>query len=75
MIMEQMRIIFKTLQGMKATDEAEVGLERNLLRLPDVPSLQSLEEQLQSSPDLQKQLVCWHIIYGDYKGCNNIKIS
>lgn len=64
--MEQLRIIFKTLQGMKSTDEAEIGLDRNLLPLKDVGSLQSLEEQLQSSPDLQKQLVCWHIIYSDH---------
>lgn len=66
MIMEQMRIIFKTIRGMKAIDEAEMGLDQNLLPLPDVGSLQSLEEQLQSSPYLQKQLVCWHMIYSDH---------
>ncbi|XP_038565347.1 vacuolar protein sorting-associated protein VTA1 homolog isoform X2 [Micropterus salmoides] len=57
MMMDQLRIIFKTLQGMKATDEAEIGLDRNLLPVKDVSSLQNLEEQLQSIPDLQKQLV------------------
>lgn len=70
MMIEQLRIIFKTLQGMKATDEAEIGLDRNLLPLKDAGSLQSLEEQLQSSPDLQKQLVCWRIIYSDHISSN-----
>ncbi|XP_051991839.1 uncharacterized protein LOC127650438 [Xyrauchen texanus] len=57
MIMEQLRIIYKTLQGMKVADEAEIGLDPNLLPLGDHSSLHNLEEQLNSSPDLQKQLV------------------
>lgn len=59
--MDQLRIIFKTLQGIKSTDEAEIGLDQTLLPLKDVISLQNLEEQLQSSPDFRKKLVCWHI--------------
>lgn len=59
--MDQLRIIFKTLQSMKSTDESETDLARNLLPLKDVSSLQDMEEQLQSNPDLQKQLVCWQI--------------
>ncbi|XP_019735241.1 uncharacterized protein LOC109521683 isoform X3 [Hippocampus comes] len=57
MMLEQLRIIFQTLQGMKAADEAEMGLDPNLLPLKDVGSLQSLEEQLHINPDLQKTLV------------------
>lgn len=62
MMMDQLRIIFKTLQVTKASDEAEIGLDRNVLPLKDISSLQNLEEQLRSNPDLQKQLVCWHSI-------------
>lgn len=59
-MIDQLRIIFKTLQVMKRSDVAEICLDRNLLPLKDVNSLQNLEEQLQSNPDLQKQLVCGH---------------
>ncbi|KAA0716624.1 hypothetical protein E1301_Tti020360 [Triplophysa tibetana] len=57
MIMDQLRIIFKTLKGMKSTDEAEIGLDQTLLPLKDVISLQNMEEQLQSSPYFRKKLV------------------
>ncbi|XP_067251353.1 uncharacterized protein [Chanodichthys erythropterus] len=57
MMMDQLRIIFKTLQSMKSADETETVLDRNLLPLKDVSSLQEMEEQLHSNPDLQKQLV------------------
>ena len=67
--MDQLRIIFKILQVMKMDDEAEIGLERNLSPLKDVSALQNLEEQLQSNPDLQKQLVCWH---GDHNSLNRV---
>lgn len=33
-----------------------------MLPLKDVSSLQNLEEELQSNPGLQKQLVRWHSI-------------
>lgn len=57
MMMDQLRIIFKTLQSMKPTEEAEAVLDRNLLPIKDVGSLEDIEEQLRSNPDLQKQLV------------------
>ncbi|XP_048010172.1 uncharacterized protein si:dkey-242h9.3 isoform X2 [Megalobrama amblycephala] len=57
MMMDQLRIIFKTLQSMKSADETETVLDRNLLPLKDVSSLQEMEEQLHSNLDLQKQLV------------------
>lgn len=60
MMMDQLRIIFKTLQSMKSSDEEEIGLDPNILPLKDAESLDNLEEQLGSNPDLQKQLVCWH---------------
>lgn len=59
MTMDQLWIIFKTLQVRKRSDEAEIGLDLNFLPLKDVRSLQNLE-QLQSNPDLQKQLPCGH---------------
>lgn len=61
-MMDQLRIIFKTLQSMKSADESETVLDRNLLPLKDVSSLQDMEEQLHSNPDLRKQMVCWQII-------------
>ncbi|XP_016117366.1 serine/arginine repetitive matrix protein 2-like [Sinocyclocheilus grahami] len=57
MMIDQLRIIFKTLQSMKSADESETDLDRNLLSLKDVSSLQDMEEQLHSNPDLRKQLV------------------
>lgn len=39
MMMDQLQIIFNTLQGMNSTDEAEIGLDPNLLPLKDVTSL------------------------------------
>ncbi|XP_067309541.1 serine/arginine repetitive matrix protein 2-like [Pseudorasbora parva] len=57
MMMDQLRIIFKTLQSMKSADESETDLDRNLLPLKDISSLQDMEEQLHSNPDLRKQLV------------------
>ncbi|XP_065152686.1 uncharacterized protein [Paramisgurnus dabryanus] len=57
MVMDQLRIIFKTLQSMKSTDESQTDLAQNVLPLKDVSSLQDIEEQLRSNPDLQKQLV------------------
>ncbi|KTF79429.1 hypothetical protein cypCar_00039317, partial [Cyprinus carpio] len=57
MMMDQLRIIFKTLQSMKSTDESQTGMAQNVLPLKDVSSLQDMEEQLRSNPDLQKQLV------------------
>lgn len=62
MMMDQLRIIFKTLQVMKLSDEAEIDLDRNVLPRKGVSSSQNLEEQPQINPDLQKQLVCWHSI-------------
>lgn len=72
MIMHQLRNIFKTLQVMKLSYEAEIDLDRIVLPLKYVSSLQILEEQLQSNPDLQKQLVCWHSIdcIAELKGMN-----
>lgn len=57
-MMDQLWTIFETLQSMKLTDEAEIGLNWNLLPVK--------EEPLKSNPDLQKQLVCWHIKYSDH---------
>ncbi|XDV37898.1 hypothetical protein PO909_007424, partial [Leuciscus waleckii] len=57
MMMDQLRIIFKTLQSMKSTDESQTDLAQNVLPLKDVTSLQDMEEQLRSNPDLKKQLV------------------
>lgn len=60
MLMDQMRIIMKTLQCMQSSQETEIGLDRNLLPLKDLTSLQSMEGNLRSTPDLHKQLVCEH---------------
>ncbi|XP_026105123.1 uncharacterized protein LOC113076649 isoform X2 [Carassius auratus] len=57
MLMDQMRIIMKTLQCMQSSQETEIGLDRNLLPLKDLTSLQSMEGNLRSTPDLHKQLV------------------
>ncbi|XP_047670293.1 uncharacterized protein LOC113657002 [Tachysurus fulvidraco] len=57
MLMDQLRIIFKTLQCMQSSPETEIGLDRNLLPLKDLSSLQNMEDNLQSTPDLHKQLV------------------
>ncbi|KAL1256472.1 hypothetical protein QQF64_012017 [Cirrhinus molitorella] len=47
MMMDQLWIIFKTLQSMKSTEESETDLVQNLLPLKDVSSLQDMKEQLQ----------------------------
>lgn len=76
--MDQMRIIMKTLQCMQSSQETEIGLDRNLLPLKDLSSLQNMEDNLRSTPDLHKQLVntlalkggadvhecVWRIMYG-----------
>ncbi len=55
--MDQMKIIFKTVQGLKSVAEEEIGVEPNLLALADRQSVENLEERLRSSPDLKNQLV------------------
>ncbi|XP_072566840.1 uncharacterized protein [Paramormyrops kingsleyae] len=57
MLMDQQRIIFKTLQSMQSSQETEIGLDRNLLPLKDLGSLQNMEDNLRSTPDLHKQMV------------------
>ncbi|GAA6094693.1 uncharacterized protein LOC113085053 isoform X1 [Tachysurus ichikawai] len=57
MLMDQLRIIFKTLQCMQSSQETEIGLDRNLLPLKDLSSLQNMEDNLWSTPDLHKKLV------------------
>lgn len=55
--MDQMKIIFKTVRGLKSVAEEEIGVEPNLLPLGDRQSVENLEEQLRNSPDLKNQLV------------------
>ncbi|XP_050958544.1 uncharacterized protein LOC127159863 [Labeo rohita] len=57
MLVDQQRIIFKTLQSMQSSQETEIGLDRNLLPLKDLGSLQNMEDNLRSTPELHKQLV------------------
>lgn len=57
MMMDQMKIIFTTVQGLKSVAEEEIGVEPNLLPLADRQSVENLEEQLRNSPDLKNQLV------------------
>ncbi|KAI5621581.1 NACHT, LRR and PYD domains-containing protein 3 isoform X2 [Silurus asotus] len=51
MMMDKLRIIFKTPQSIKATNEQRPGL----LPPQDLSSLQDMEEELHSDSDLQKQ--------------------
>ncbi|XP_049427270.1 uncharacterized protein LOC125885642 [Epinephelus fuscoguttatus] len=55
MMMDQMKIIFTTVQGLKSVAE-EIGVEPNLLPLADRQSVENLEERLRNSPDLKNQL-------------------
>lgn len=55
--MDQMKIIFTTVQGLKAVAEEEMGVEPNLLPLADPLAVTDLEEQLRSNPDLKNQQV------------------
>ncbi|KAI5090297.1 deleted in malignant brain tumors 1 protein-like [Silurus meridionalis] len=59
--MDKLRIIFKTLQSRKSTDESETWIH-NLLPPQDLSSLQDMEEEQHSDSDLQKQSLCWHTI-------------
>lgn len=52
-----MKIIFTTVQGFKSVTEEEIGIEQNLLPLTDCESLEKLEEQLTTTPNLKIQLV------------------
>lgn len=56
-MMDQMKIIYRTVQGLKSVSEEDIGLEANLLPVADLQSLQNLEERLRKFPDFQKQLV------------------
>lgn len=56
-MMDQMKIIFTTVQGFKSVTEEEIGIEQNLLPLTDRESLEKLEEQLTTTPNLKIQLV------------------
>jgi len=47
-MMDQMKIIYRTVQGLKSVREEHIGLEANLLPLADLQSLQNLEERLRS---------------------------
>lgn len=55
--MDQMKIIYRTVQGLKSVSEEDIGIESNLLPVADFQSLQNLEERLRKFPDFQKQLV------------------
>ncbi|MED6240192.1 hypothetical protein ATANTOWER_017279 [Ataeniobius toweri] len=56
MMMDQMKIIFTTVQGLKSATEEDIGVEPNLLPLADPQSIENLEERLRNSPDLKNQL-------------------
>ncbi|XP_026094305.1 uncharacterized protein LOC113066597 isoform X2 [Carassius auratus] len=56
-MMDQMKIIYRTVQGLKSVSEEDIGLEANLLPVADLQSLQNLEERLRKFPDFQKQLI------------------
>lgn len=43
-MMDQMKIIYRTVQGLKSVSEEDIGLEANLLPVADLQSLQNLEE-------------------------------
>ncbi|GAA6081362.1 uncharacterized protein LOC113085053 isoform X1 [Tachysurus ichikawai] len=70
MLMEQLRIIFKTLQCMQSSQETEIGLDRNLLPLKDLSSLQNMEDSLRSTPDLHKKLVNTLALKVNMRGVN-----
>ncbi|MEQ2234473.1 hypothetical protein ILYODFUR_032116, partial [Ilyodon furcidens] len=56
MMMDQMKIIFTTVQGLKSATEEDIDVEPNLLPLADPQSVENLEERLGNSPDLKNQL-------------------
>ncbi|MED6287172.1 hypothetical protein CHARACLAT_013648 [Characodon lateralis] len=56
MMMDQMKIIFTTVQGLKSATEEAIGVEPNLLPLAHPQSVENLEERLRNSPDLKNQL-------------------
>ncbi|MED6268191.1 hypothetical protein CHARACLAT_019880 [Characodon lateralis] len=56
MMMDQMKIHFTTVQGLKSATEEDIGVEPNLLPLADPQSVENLEERLRNSPDLKNQL-------------------
>ncbi|KAL3970498.1 kelch-like protein 33 [Sarotherodon galilaeus] len=58
MIMDQIKILFTTVQGLKTVTEEEIGVEPNLLPLADRQAVENLEERLRNSPDLKNQLGC-----------------
>ncbi|MEQ2189761.1 hypothetical protein GOODEAATRI_028638 [Goodea atripinnis] len=55
MMMDQMKIIFTTVQGLKSATEEDIGVEPYLLPLADPQSVENLEERLRNSPDLKNQ--------------------
>lgn len=55
--MDQIKILFTTVQGLKTVTEEEIGVEPNLLPLADRQAVENLEERLRNSPDLKNQLV------------------
>ncbi|MEQ2306712.1 hypothetical protein AMECASPLE_011070, partial [Ameca splendens] len=56
MMMDQMKINFTTVQGLKSATEEDIGVEPNLLPLAHPQSVENLEERLRNSPDLKNQL-------------------
>lgn len=72
MMMDQMKIIFKTIQGLNSGAEIETGVEPNLLPLADCQSVENVEEQLRNSPDLKNQLVRSQFNFGSMSYSNPV---
>lgn len=49
-MLDQMKIIFTTVQGLKSVAEEEIGVEPNLLPLADRQSVENLDKRLRNSP-------------------------
>ncbi|XP_072554361.1 uncharacterized protein [Paramormyrops kingsleyae] len=69
-MLEQMKSIFKTVQGLKSIAEEETGIEQDLLPVADVHALENLEERLGNN-DFKNQL----IHYLALKGGSNVRES
>lgn len=55
-MLDQMKSIFKTVQGLNSIAQETTGIEQDLLPVSDVQTLQNLEERLGCS-DFKNQLV------------------